>query len=83
MQLRLPRRPRAHAAHHAAPDAERLPLPADDPWAGEDAHWTADEDLAREAPDDFIRFFRGAVVGVGLGLGLWAVIVLVAVLLFG
>jgi hypothetical protein len=83
MQLRLPRRPRTHAAHQTAPDAERLTLPADDPWAGEDAAWTSDEDLAREAPDDFIRFFRGAVVGVGLGLALWAAIALVALLLFG
>jgi hypothetical protein len=83
MQLRLPRRPRASAAHEPARDAEPVTLPADDPWAGEDDPWTGSGDLAREAPDDFIRFFRGAVIGVVLGLGLWAVIVLVAVLVLG
>lgn len=81
MELRLPRRPRAPAAHEPARDAEPVVLPADDPWAGEDAAWTGDADLAREGSDDFIRFFRGAVVGVVFGLALWAVIVLVAVFL--
>jgi len=80
MKLRLPRRPRAPAAQGPARDAEPAALPANDPWAGEDDAWTAD-DLGREAPDDFIRFFRGAAVGVVLGLALWAVIVLVVVLL--
>jgi len=81
MELRLPRRPREPAAQEPAGDAEPVALPANDPWEGEDEAWTADDDLGREAPDDFIRFFRGAAVGVVLGLALWAVIVLVVVLL--
>ena len=81
MELRLPRRPRAPAAQESARDAEPATLPANDPWAGEDDAWTADDDLGREAPDDFVRFFRGAAVGIVLGFALWAVIVLVAVFL--
>jgi hypothetical protein len=52
----------------------------DDPWAGDDEEW-ADEDVVREAPADFIRFFRGVTFGVLVGVALWALAGLALVLL--
>ena len=82
MQLRLPRRPRASAAHEPTRDAGRPTLPADDPWAGEDEAWL-DDDLAPERPGEFVRFFRGAALGAALGLVLWGLVALAVVFLLG
>ena len=80
MQLKLPRRPRLFAAHGATRDAATVTA-EDDPWAGEDAAWTADEDLGPEESGDFLRFFRGALVGVVAGVALWALVALALALL--
>ena len=80
MQLRLPRRPRFPAAQEPAPAAGTETLPADDPWAGEDAAWTTDEDMSGESRSDFTRFFRGAAVGAVAGAVLWAMVALAVAL---
>jgi hypothetical protein len=79
MELKLPRRPRLFAAREATRDAGAA---EDDPWAGEDAAWTSDHDLAPEERSEFVRFFRGALVGVAAGIALWALVALALVLLF-
>ena len=79
MQLRLPRRPRISAeqpTRGAGPEA----LPEADPWAGEDDAWTADDDTAGEGRTEFVRFFRGAVVGAVAGAASWALIALAVAL---
>lgn len=67
MQLKRTRRP----SHQ-----DRLPAGLDDPWAGEDADWECDDDLQRELPREFMRFFRGTALAVVLGLAVWAAVVL-------
>ena len=79
MQLKLPRRPRLFAAREAARDAGAA---EDDPWAGEDAAWTGDEDLAPEERSEFLRFFRGALVGVAAGIALWVLVALALAFVF-
>ena len=81
MQQRLPRWRPFVGAPPPAQSVGRPAAPVDDPWAGDDEAW-ADEDVVREAPADFIRFFRGAAFGVLAGLALWALIGLTLVLLF-
>lgn len=80
MQLKLPRRPRIFAAREATRDAGTAAA-EDDPWAGEDAAWTTDDDLAPDERGDFVRFFRGALVGVVAGVALWALVALALFLL--
>jgi hypothetical protein len=80
MQLKLPRRPRLFSAHEATRDAGAAAA-EDDPWAGDDAAWTADDDLAPEERGEFVRFFRGALVGVVAGVALWALVALALFLL--
>ena len=74
MELKLPRRPRIFAAHQASREAEPTILPADDPWAGEDDAWTTDDDAAAQGSSDFVRFFRGAALGVLAGALLWGLV---------
>jgi hypothetical protein len=76
MQLRLPRRPRFLAAPQrpAERDAAQA-VEEDDPWAGEDAAWTADDDLAHEPPGAFLRFFRGVGLAMLSGVVLWGLAV--------
>jgi hypothetical protein len=81
MELKLPRRPRLFAAREATRDAGAAAA-EDDPWAGEDAAWTSDDDLAPEERGEFVRFFRGALVGVAAGIALWALVALALALLF-
>lgn len=80
MQQRLPRWLPFVGAHPPARSAGRPAVPVDDPWAGDDEEW-ADEDVVREAPADFIRFFRGVTFGVLVGVALWALVGLALVLL--
>jgi hypothetical protein len=80
MESRLPRWPRIFAAQQRTRDAGRETLPEDDPWEGEDDAWTTDGGTPGEGRDDFLRFFRGAVVGACLGALLWGLIALVVVL---
>jgi hypothetical protein len=80
VQLKLPRRPWLFAAHESTRDAGSAAA-EDDPWAGEDAAWTADDDLAPEERGEFVRFFRGALVGVVAGVALCALVALALALL--
>jgi hypothetical protein len=67
MQLKRIRRPSRQ---------DPLPESLDDPWAGEDARWDCDDDLRRESPGAFVRFFRGTALAVILGLAIWAAMLL-------
>jgi hypothetical protein len=67
MQLKRTRRPSRRASPRAG---------LDDPWAGEDARWDCDDDLRRESPQAFMRFFRGTALAVIVGLAVWAAVFL-------
>jgi hypothetical protein len=58
------------------PSRQDPPAGLDDPWAGEDADWECDDDLRRESPQAFMRFFRGTAFAVIVGLALWAAVLL-------
>ena len=75
MQLKPPRRPRLSAADAPATPKPR-PAESDDPRAGEDAAWECDDDLRREAPREFMRFFQGTALAVVLGVAVWAAVLL-------
>ncbi len=48
----------------------------DDPWAGEDVDWEADEDRAHEQPTDFLRFFAAVAVAAVVSGFFWTGVVL-------
>jgi len=74
MQLKLPS-PRRFLAHHA-PARPPQHRPDDDPWAGEDVEWQAEEDRPREQPAAFVRFFRAVALAALVGGLFWAAVVL-------
>jgi hypothetical protein len=80
MELRLPRRPRIFVAQQPTRGTGAETVPEDDAWAGEDDAWTADDDTAADGGDEFIRSFRGAVVGAIVGAVLWGLVALALVL---
>jgi hypothetical protein len=74
MQLKLPS-PRRFLSHHA-PARPAPRRPEDDPWAGEDAEWQAEEERSHEDAAAFARFFRAVAVAALVGGLFWAVVVL-------
>jgi hypothetical protein len=74
MQLKLPRRRRLLSQHPPARATRNVP--ADDPWAGEDVEWEAEEERSQEHPAAFVPFFRAVVVASLVGGLFWAAVVL-------
>jgi hypothetical protein len=77
MQRKLPSPRRFLSTQSRARPAP--PRPEDDPWAGEDAEWQAEEHRPREDPAAFLRFFRAVVVAALVGGLFWAAVVLLSV----
>ena len=73
MQLKLPSPRRLLSARSRVRPAQHLP--DDDPWAGEDAEWQAEQDRPRDSAA-FVRFFRAVVLAAFVGGLFWAVVVL-------
>lgn len=70
MQLKLPK-PRRFLSQSAMED-----VPADDPWAGEDVAWEAEEERPDEDAAAFVRFLRAVVLAALVGGLFWAAVVL-------
>lgn len=74
MQLKLPR-PRRFLSQDSPARATEDVL-ADDPWAGEDVEWEAEEERRQEHPAAFVRFFRAVLLAALVGGLFWAAVVL-------
>jgi hypothetical protein len=74
MQRKLPSPRRFLSTQSRARPAP--PRPEDDPWAGEDAEWQAEERRLREDPEAFARFFRAVAFAALVGALFWAAVVL-------
>ena len=72
MQLKLPR-PSRLLSQGSPPHAPET-ASADDPWAGEDVEWEA-EDAPRGRPPAFVGFFRAVLVGALVGGLFWGAVV--------
>lgn len=74
MQRKLPSPRRFLSTQSRARPAP--PRPEDDPWAGEDAEWQAEEQRSHEDSAAHLRFFRAVAVAALLGGLFWTAVVL-------
>ena len=73
MHLKLPSPRRFLSTHSPARPTPRRS--EDDPWAGEDVEWQAEEERSHEHPAAFARFFRAVVLAALVGALFWAGVV--------